>query len=351
MRLLLPRRVRTAAALALAAVSAACGPRARERLTLGVVELPALGLVFIAAEKGYFEARGLILEQRRFATGRDAVAALGRGEVDAATAFETPVVLRAGADPELRVLSALHVSSRSTRLVARADRGIAHEGDLVGKRVGVPRDTNAESFLHALLEYGGVPAQQVVRVDVVPGEAAAALAAGDLDALAIWPPHAERARRLLVGRGAGAVEIGTSAYTELSMLVAREPTLARRRAAFVKLVQALADAERLVRERPGEALELLTRAFPGQPDVGEAWSRVRAGLGLSHQLAQVLETEWEWLLAEGRIGGSLDLGRLLAPEVLAGVDPEAVTFVSPPARSGATSPARGAAPSVPGGGG
>lgn len=323
------RRARTVAALALVALAPGCRDRARERFTLGVVPLPALGLVFVAAKAGYFEAHGLEVEQRRFPAGRDAVAALGRGEVDAAIAFETPVILRGSADPELRVLTTVHVSNRSTRLVARGDRGIARERDLAGKRVGVPRNTNAESFLRALLEYAGVPAGSVAIVDVAPGAAADALAGGELDALAIWTPHAERARRLLGERGAGAVEIGTSVYTEISMLVTREPGLARRRGAHVKLVRALADAERLVRERPGEALALLTTALPDQPELSEAWGRVRPGLGLSHQLAEVLETEWEWLHAEKRITGALDLGRLLAPGVLTEVDPEAVTFVSP----------------------
>ncbi len=347
MRVLAARRERTAAVLALAWGVAACTSSPRDRVSLGVVELPALGLVFIAAEKGYFEARGLTVDQRRYGSGRDAVSALGRGDVDAATAFETPVVLRASTDHQLRVLTALHVSSRSTRLIARGDRGITQERDLAGKRVGVPRNTNAESFLHALLVYSGVPAEEVVIVDLAPGEAPGALVAGKVDAIAIWPPHVERARRLLDGRGVGAVEIGTTAYIEASMLVVREPMLGHRRQAFVKLVRALADAERLVRERPGEALDVLVRAFPGQSEVGEAWGRVRAGLGLSHQLAQVLETEWEWLHEEGRIGGTLDLDRLLATETLAAVDPEAVTFVPPPARA---EPAPADAPPVPPGG-
>jgi NitT/TauT family transport system substrate-binding protein len=322
-----PRRF--VAAAALAATLAGCSSRDRERLTVGTVPLPAFGLFFIAESKGYFAARGLVVEQRRFSAGRDALGALLRGEVEAALAFETPVVLSASVDPDLDVLTTLHTSARSTRLIARADRGVLRDTDLAGRRVGVPRNTNAESFLHSILQYAGVPLSSVHLVDVQPDEAADRLAAGEVDAVAIWPPHAERARRLL-GED-NAVEIATDVYTEMSMLVTREPVLLRRHGAFVKFVRALADAETLARNRPEEAFEALARAMPGvpQPDLREAWSRVHASLGVSHLLAHVLENEWRWLRDEGRLTGPLDLRSLLDSDVLAEVDPEAVTFVLP----------------------
>jgi ABC-type nitrate/sulfonate/bicarbonate transport system substrate-binding protein len=326
----MPRRFHASVALAAALVGAcACPSRERERLTVGAVALPGPGLFFIADAQGYFAARGLQVIQRRFSSGRDALAALGRGEVDAAIAFETPVVLSASEDPDADVLTTLHTSTRSTRIVARADRGVLRDADLVGKRVGVPRNTNAESFLHAILQYAGVSPGSVHLVDVAPEESAERLAAGELDAVAIWPPHAERARRLLGEENA--VEIATDVYTETSMVVTREPVLFRRRAALVKLVRALADAEALVRERPEQAFEALARALPDvpRPDLREAWGRVRPTLGISHLLAHVLENEWRWLRDEGRLTGPLDLRSLLDADVLAEVDPEAVTFVLP----------------------
>jgi NitT/TauT family transport system substrate-binding protein len=327
------RRVRAVVALA-AALGAGCSSRDREQIAVGIVPLPALGLFFIADSKGYFGARGLVVEQRRFSSGRDALAALGRGEVEAAIAYETPVVLRASVDPETDVLTTLHRSSQSTRLVARVDRGIARDHDLAGKRVGVPRNTNAESFLHALIRYAALPVGAVEVVDVAPESAADLLAAGEVDAIAIWPPQAERARRLL--GAARSVEITTDVYTEMSMLVTRDPIRVRRRSALLKLVAALGDAEKLARERPEEAFEALARALPDVPrtDLREAWRSVRPTLGLSHLLAHVLESEWRWLRDEGRISGTLDLGTTLEPDILSEVDPEAVTFISPSRRGG-----------------
>jgi NitT/TauT family transport system substrate-binding protein len=328
-------RRRTVVALAFAFALAACSPERRERIVLGTAHLPAMGLVFIAEAKGYFAERGVDVEHRRFTTGRDALVALEAGQLDAATAFETPVVLRASRAGDLRILTTLHVSNRSARLVARADRGIARARDLRGKRIGVPRDTNAEYFLHVLLAFGGVADREVAVVEVAPEAAADAIASGEVDAIATWPPHAERARRML--GAAGAVELGAEAYTEVSVLVTRAEVLAARREALVRVVRALADAERLVQLRPWEAFEALRSAFPesSAQDLEDAWRRVRPTLGLTHQLAAVLEEESRWFRAAGRIEGPLlDAGALLEPDVLAEVDGEAVTFVTPPRRPG-----------------
>ncbi len=314
---------------------ASCARERRDKLVVGTLHQPALGLVYLAQAKGYFARHGLDVEERRFASGRDALAALGAGRIDAATSFETPVVLRAGRDRSLRVLTTTHVANGNTRLVARADRGISTASDLAGKRVGIPRNTNAEYVLDVLLAWGGIPQRDVRLVEVAPMATAEALASGDVDAVAIWAPHAERARRL-AGPG-GAVEIASEVYTELSMLVTREPVLAARRAALVKLVSALADAERLVRERPEEALAAMRAEFTelDEADLAEAWRRVRLTLGLTHQLAAALEDESRWFREAGRVEGEpLDVGVILDADVLSKVDSEAVTFVPPPHRGG-----------------
>ena len=168
-------------------------------------------------------------------------------------------------------------------------------------------------------------------VPIEPDAAVDALVAGEVDAIATWPPHADRARRML---GASrVVEVVSELHRERSVLVTREGTHRARRGALVKLVAALADAERLVRERPQEAFQAFRKEFAevSEEDQSDAWGRIRLGLGLTHELAAVLEQEAAWFRGTGRIDGPpLDVGALLALDVLSEVQEEAVTFVSAP---------------------
>lgn len=323
-----------AAALSAAtlALAAGCRLRGRERVVIGTVRLPSVGLFFIAEAEGYFAEEGVEVVERRFTSGKDALVALDAGEVDAAVALETPVALRASRDQEIEILTTLHVASRSTRLVARVDRGIARAADLRGRRIGVPLGTNAEYFLHALLAYAGILDSEVRIVDVAPEAAVDALAGGEVDAIAIWPPHTARARRAL---GRDALELEGEIYTEISMLVTRTQVLVARREALRRALRALSRAEGLVRELPDRAFAQVRKEFPELTDkeVRDEWMRVRPVLGLTHLLATVLEDEADWLRESGRIAGpALEVGAALAAELLAEVDPEAVTFVSPPRR-------------------
>lgn len=325
------RRAALAWSVAIALAAPACARRGGEPLTLGVVRMPAMGLVFVADAKGYFAAHGVAVELRPFTSGRDALAAVGAGKLDVATVLETPVVLRAPRDPTLVVLTTLHVATGNTRLVARRDRGIASETDLAGKRLGFPRGTNAEYFVAVLLASGGVSLADVALVDLAPDALPQALAAGEIDAAAIWEPHAHEARRLL-GPG-GYTEVESDLYTEISMLATRDEVNRARHGALVLVVRALADAERLARERPEEAFQAIRAAFPELEEgaVRDAWARVRPELGLTNQLAALLEDESQWFRGAGRASGPpVDAGRLLDPGVLSEVELEAVTFVRPP---------------------
>jgi NitT/TauT family transport system substrate-binding protein len=308
-------------------VAAACARRpAAERLVVGVPTLPQATLVWVAHSQGHFSAQGVTVEMRRFTSGRDALAALRRGDVDLAIAYDTPVVIQAAAGPGLEVLTELHESTRDQIVVARRDRGIARAEDLRGKRVGVPRHTSGEYFVSTLLSFAGVPLDALDVVDVATDQMVDDLVSGQVDAIATWCPHAQRARRAL---GPNAVELTASVHQTMSMLVTRTEVRVARRPALVRFVAALADAERLVGGRADVAIEVLQRELPdiAEHDLREEWTRFRPRLGMSNLLVTLLAREAEWFTERGVRPG--DVRELLRPEILAEVDPEAVTLLDP----------------------
>jgi ABC-type nitrate/sulfonate/bicarbonate transport system substrate-binding protein len=322
-------RVSRALAVACAAAAlAACRGGGTDRLVLGSVRLPAVALVFIAEESGCFADEGLAVEIREFQTGRDALKAMRGGEVDVATAFQTPVVLQAFEDDSLRVVTMLHTASQNTHMAARADRGIREVGDLRGKRIGVPRRTNAEFFVRTLLAFEGVDPAEVTLVDLLPERSAAALASGEVDAVAVWSPHVEDAAAALPA--GEAVEFYSDAYMELSVLATREEVRTSRRRALTKLVRCLRRAEVAVESAPDRGLALARRIFPREDadKLARQWTNVTPQLGLQNVLVSILTQEAEWLRAANGIDRAVPrFSSLLAPEFLEAVHPDSLTYV------------------------
>jgi ABC-type nitrate/sulfonate/bicarbonate transport system substrate-binding protein len=325
-----PRRVPRAllAAGAMAALVAGCRGGATDRLVLGSVRLPAMGLVFIAQESGCFEDERLAVDLRTFETGRDALEAMRRGELDVATMFETPVVRRAFEDDTLRVLTSLHSSSRNTRVAARVDRGIGGVRDLRGKRIGLPRQTHAESFLRTLLAFAGIDPAEVSLVDVAPGRSAEALASGEVDAVAVWSPHVDDAAEALPA--GEVVRFRCDLYMEMAILVTREQVRRSAAPALTKLVRCLRRAELAVESAPDGGLALARRIFPeDDPDeIARRWADVSLHLGLHNVLVSSFTQEAEWVRAAEGIDRPVPrFAGLLAPEFLEEVHPDSITYL------------------------
>ncbi|MFL5263619.1 MAG: ABC transporter substrate-binding protein [Anaeromyxobacteraceae bacterium] len=322
-----PRRL-TAFVLAVAAV--ACAGRPRERLVIGLPRLPSNTLLFLAADGDHARDEGLDLVLVDFPTGKDALAAALAGKVDAAAAYETPIVFEAFKGAPLRILTTLHTSTRSMAVVARADRGVKGASDLAGRRVGVARGTNAEFFLRTILASSGLRWDDAQIVDVTVADFGTALASGRVDALATWSPFVERVARDL-GPDRATV-LHSDVYAEVSMLVAPADVLAARRTALAALLRALARAERVAAERPDAAFAAVRARLPDGElaEARQSWEHISPRLGISNALVASLRSEAEWLVAEGVANAVPDFRPLLVPELLDAIDPEAVTLEEPP---------------------
>jgi ABC-type nitrate/sulfonate/bicarbonate transport system substrate-binding protein len=168
-----------AATVALLLTLAACGADPRKpALVLGAPHLPATALVYLAERSGCLARGSHPVELRDYPSGRDALAALRKGEVDAAVGYQTPFIFNALEDPSLRILTALHSSARGSYVVGRRDRGILGAPDLRGKRIGYPPRTSADYLVRSLLAYEGLSPADVTLVEIIPSEAAAELTAG-----------------------------------------------------------------------------------------------------------------------------------------------------------------------------
>ncbi|MDT8760211.1 ABC transporter substrate-binding protein [Sphingomonas psychrotolerans] len=218
-----------------------------------------------------------------------------RGRADLATHAETQVLRYSVEHPDIRIL--LTLTEGQYRIVARRSAGIRALADLKGKRVATLATTSAGYFLARMLEQAGLGFDDIFAVRVSPVEdMAGALVHGEVDAVAIWEPHADAAARAL---GDDRVEFtGDGVYRELFSLNTTAAALATpaRRHAIVRFVREIIHASATIRRNPREAQALAAREAGFTPQVvARAWPSFRFPAALPADLLDVLVEEERWL--------------------------------------------------------
>ena len=222
------------------------------------------------------------------------------GLADVATHAETQALRYSVAHPDLRII--LTVTEGRYRIVARRSAGIAGLADLKGKRIATLATTSAGYFLARMLAQAGLRFADVTAVRISPIEGMAeALARREVDAVAIWEPHASNAARAL---GDDRVEFaGDGVYRELFNLNTTAGNLAdpgkrRRIVRFVRAVLAASEATRSD-GAPARALVAATAGFSAE-ETAAAWPTLGFTAALPADLLDVLVEEEQWLAAQDR---------------------------------------------------
>ncbi|WP_299557166.1 aliphatic sulfonate ABC transporter substrate-binding protein [uncultured Mycolicibacterium sp.] len=133
----------------------------------------------------------------KFDSGADVNTAFVAKELDFGGLGSSPVA-RGLSEPlniPYKVAFILDVSGDNEALVARNGSGIETVADLKGKRVGTPFASTAHYSLLAALDQAGLTPNDVQLIDLQPQAALAAFERGDVDAVYIWLPTLDEARK------------------------------------------------------------------------------------------------------------------------------------------------------------
>jgi len=234
------------------------------------------------------------------ADGRDAIEliegaipALTAGKVDVVTNAETQAILRSTANPEIRVI--LTVAEYGYRIVARRSAGIASAADLRGKKIATQLNSSAHFYIVKTLGSVGLSEKDVTVVGVLPPDMPSALARGDIDAVSIWEPAAEKSLQAL---GADALIIQGPAYRERFNLNTTAAIIADplRRAALVDLLRSLIRTSQEVRDHPERAQPLIAGKLnlPTQI-VSTTWDLFRFPAAIPDDLLDSMVEQEPWM--------------------------------------------------------
>jgi len=220
--------------------------------------------------------------------GRVAMEQLLHGGADAATGSETQMLLNSIAEPGIRIIVTL--AEARYRIIARRSSGIRRVEDLRGKKVAATVDTSSQYFLREMLRKSGLSLDSDAHFVNLEGAAMpAALQRGDVDAVAIWEPHAQNSLEAL---GSDAVDLqNPSVYRERFNLNTTTRILrdADKRRELVEFLRAVLSASQRAHSQPRQAITFLSPSInTPQRIIEHVWNRFRFPANLPGDLPEVL---------------------------------------------------------------
>ncbi|SOB93522.1 ABC transporter substrate-binding protein [Rhodobacter maris] len=277
-------------------------PAPADTLTFAWSPAPQAPQVALAQARGYFTAAGLTVHIVPFASGREAFEALLGGQADLAFMTEFPAATGILTGQRFAIVADLARYSGS-RIIGNAAAGpLARVADLEGRRIGTTIGTNVHYFLDHALAAAGVRA---TIISAAPGDLVAALARGDVDAIAPFPSFYSAARATL---GPDYRELRPGGYEVHYILVATPDLSEAGSARLSAFLGALIRAETDLKEDPAAAQEVVSRSMAGAipaREIAALWRDVDIGLALPPDLADLIRTEAGWILDQGVIRGPL----------------------------------------------
>jgi NitT/TauT family transport system substrate-binding protein len=268
-----------------------------ETVKIGLLPHEIEGLIYVAADRGYFADNGLNVTIRNYTSGLAAVNGMMNGEVDIATAADYVLVGRVLANKSAVAIGNIDKFS-SEYLVGRIDLGVANVSDLKGKRIGVPMGTVAEFNLGRFLEVAGINMDQVTLVNVPIYLTPTALKNGSVDAVMTWQPNFNTIKGLMPNNTIAWPAqndrlINYLAITNQSWALGH-PDL------VVKFLKALDRAVDFVRNDPGVSKNIVqNRLNYTDSYTSQVWPENQFSLSLDQPLILALEDQARWMKRNG----------------------------------------------------
>jgi NitT/TauT family transport system substrate-binding protein len=150
------------------------------------------GPLYIAQDKGYFAENGVEFNDINIGDLKLRFAAAAAGEVDVILTTIDAMVLYLRSGDEYVLVSGADTSAGGDGIVATKD--INTINDLKGKKVAFNEGSTSQFLLDVLLSENGMSEADLVPVNMDPGDAGAALIAGQVDAAVTWEPWLTKAK-------------------------------------------------------------------------------------------------------------------------------------------------------------
>ncbi|OQY40461.1 hypothetical protein B6228_01635 [Candidatus Atribacteria bacterium 4572_76] len=267
-----------------------------EKVSIGISATSLLpSLVHIAKEKGYFLEEGIDMEIKGYPTGKKALEATLKGEVDMCTVADMPVVSNSFKRNDFTVFGTILQDAEHTKCLARKDRNISTPQDLIGKKVATTIGTTAHYFMATFFIFNGLDLEDVEIVDLNPTEMVEAIVKGNVDAIFTWEPNIYHAEKDLGDNGV--ILPSDVGYLATFNLVSKNDFIENNQQLLKRILKALIKAEEFTKDNREESVDIIAaRLKTDREIIDKLWGMYEFRVSLTQAFLITLEGEARWFI-------------------------------------------------------
>ena len=257
------RRARAAVAalaVAFAVLGGAGAAAAKETVRVAHFSWPGYGFLHIVQEKGF--APDIDLDISIIEDPVQSFGLLASGQLDVVTSTIEFGPIATAEDMPVKLLGLTNLGNGSDHIIVHPD--IKEPADLKGRKVAVLEGGLSQIYMAIWLEQQGIKWDEVEMVNLIAGDAAAAMMSGDLAAAELWDPYGGQVLAELPG--AREVSHSGEEYWLKEGLIAdamfvSDTFIEERRDVLVALTRARYEAVEWWRENPAEGNGIIAEAM------------------------------------------------------------------------------------------
>ncbi len=237
--------------------------QAQEKFKVGYIRVMDDAQAMVAHEAGLYAKHGLDVELIEFSSGTDLIKAIVGGQLDTGVLGFTNAVAWASKGADLKVVGGAQQGYHS--ILVREQTGITDVAGLKGHSLASQREgSTADAVLRGVtLKAAGLKPSDVNIMGVSPAVAVQSLVSGRVDAAFLFEPYDRIAQ--LVAPVKQVYEIGEVWPFPCMVVITSGDTLAKRKDAVWKSLDAQRDAISLLEQQPAEAAKLIADYFIAEP--------------------------------------------------------------------------------------
>lgn len=279
--------------------------------------------LYVAMERGYVEKEGISIELDDVGSPREGIDNVVGRKSDISFAGDAAIAIRMAQGAPIKILCTINGSSHSVGLLMK--KGPLKDA-LLGKKIGVRLWTSPHYFVDTFLLYNLIPRENVTLVEIEEKRLAAALATGEVDAVAGFQADLEKIRQK---QPHFAVTFPQEFYRAFWVVVCHESLVMAEPETIEGLLRALNRGVKYILDHEEESIAIVSR-YTGVSErtIREHFPVHHFEVSLDNSLLVLLEQEGEWGIAQGvATGPVLDYRKKIYDGAMKAVRPHGITII------------------------